>query len=817
MLTAEQAKNIVDSAIREVARAQTIAPGKRIVDLGIDSKTKLGRLQAAIARAVKKLGYSINPGDLRVSATTKVSDLRTVLRAKAQESRQQPRVKAAEPISPKKKAASKKSAGRRSPSSRGPVLGLPGEGAGTGAGSAGLRFRTGKSSGGSRRSPAKKAAKQSGKRLELGASRFSYTDSSAGLSGENAIENFSSFIHQEAPRADYGAGEGADDFEEGGGGDYGGGGGDYGGGGGDYAEGEGDFGAGGGEGSGGGGVAVDWGNVLGGSEKPEPPKHIARAKPPQRGREIQQQQQEQQQQQLDGGAAELQQQTEGGGETPPMRIVECTPQIEKRKELEPGKAYRCAVWVDQGPAAKGADVQRVKVELPANVKSFSLEIWFDSSSHFAVEDLESPPTLDVKVATGMSNERAFTLRLIKAPDEKPMFVTAFFRFNGRPCGKITRFIEMGAQGWDWKDFVPARPTEGEVVLPNERVAPGITVETMAKPAEIRVEVLKTEENDLQHFTLKCWTPQDHWEGAWNLPQITRELVKQYMQNFMSSKDEARIANLRGAGVDLWKVLPKDAKSLLWNALERGAKTMSVISEEPYIPWELMVPFQTLQKQKEPLGVELQLGRWVTGDYKSARQKIPMKTGYVIAPTTSGLKSAAQEVSFLTEQLKPDFNPADTITPASFKGVNQGLRGPVRDVIHFICHGKSATLQTLELEKPDTLNCSQVQTLAGFLAAFKSAPLAFLNACEVGGEIPALDGVGGFANSFIELGASAVVAPLWAVQDGAAFEVTKTFYQNSLKGMPFAETMKQIRARAYSEAVDSYAAYCFYGDPMASAA
>jgi len=110
----------------------------------------------------------------------------------------------------------------------------------------------------------------------------------------------------------------------------------------------------------------------------------------------------------------------------------------------------------------------------------------------------------------------------------------------------------------------------------------------------------------------------------------------------------------------------------------------------------------------------------------------------------------------------------------------------------------------------------VRTLKGFQAAFKDGPLAFLNACEVGGQVLTLDGVGGFANSFIELGASAVVAPLWAVQDDIALEVTKTFYPLALKGVPFAEVMKQIRAEAYTSAIDSYAAYCFYGDPMASA-
>jgi CHAT domain-containing protein len=152
----------------------------------------------------------------------------------------------------------------------------------------------------------------------------------------------------------------------------------------------------------------------------------------------------------------------------------------------------------------------------------------------------------------------------------------------------------------------------------------------------------------------------------------------------------------------------------------------------------------------------------------------MKNGYIVCPKTSGVANAGKEVAFLT-QLKPDFDPADQILPATFAGLNQGLTGTSRNVIHFICHGKSAALQTLELDRPDTLDCSQVRTLKGFQTAFKEGPIAFLNACEVGGQVLTLDGVGGFANSFIELDASAVIAPLWPVQDSAALDVTQTFY------------------------------------------
>jgi hypothetical protein len=499
---------------------------------------------------------------------------------------------------------------------------------------------------------------------------------------------------------------------------------------------------------------------------------------------------------------------------PATRIVESTPQMEIRKELVPKKAYRMGVFVDQRPEAPGADVQPLRIEVPRDLQDFPVDVWFDCSSHFSVMDVDKPSNVIVNTETGVSSELNFTLNVVKAADEKPMYVSAYFRYNGRPCGKITRYLELG-DSLHWKFYAP-RETEGEVILPNADVPPSFTVEAQARAAEIRVEVLRTEANDGQHFTMICHTPQGDWEGAWNLPRATRDLVNVYMKKFIGNKGDARIASLKGAGLAFWDAVPESARNLLWKAIENGASSMSVISEEPYVPWELMIPYKKVQNARPPLGVELQLGRWVTGNYASPPQHIPLKSGYVVSPKTSGLTSARQEVAFLTQSLKADFAPVDEVLPATFSGVDKGLGGNPRDVIHFVCHGQSAALQTLELDKPDTLDCSQVRTMVGFQAAFKDGPLAFLNACEVGGQVLALDGVGGFANSFIELGAGAVVAPLWPVQDAVALEVTQTFYPLAIKGVPFGEIMKQIRASAYSQGIDSYAAYCFYGDPIATA-
>ena len=158
-----------------------------------------------------------------------------------------------------------------------------------------------------------------------------------------------------------------------------------------------------------------------------------------------------------------------------------------------------------------------------------------------------------------------------------------------------------------------------------------------------------------------------------------------------------------------------------------------------------------------------------------------------------------------------------VVPASFDGVDNKLCGPKRTVLHFICHGKTATVQTLQLEDSDTLSCVHVLAMKGFQNAFALGPLAFLNACEIGGQVLTLHGVGGFANSFIELGAAAVIAPLWAVKDAVAVEVTKLFYPDILGGKSFAAALQDIRKLAYTPAAeDSYAAYCFYGDPLAVA-
>jgi hypothetical protein len=87
--------------------------------------------------------------------------------------------------------------------------------------------------------------------------------------------------------------------------------------------------------------------------------------------------------------------------------------------------------------------------------------------------------------------------------------------------------------------------------------------------------------------------------------------------------------------------------------------------------------------------------------------------------------------------------------------------------------------------------------------------------------PSLAGVDGFAKSWVDAGAGAVIAPLWSVRDSIAHDVAVKFYDAIAKEprTPYARIMRDIRALAYGEVGSEdtyYAAYCYLGSPTAAA-
>jgi CHAT domain-containing protein len=237
-----------------------------------------------------------------------------------------------------------------------------------------------------------------------------------------------------------------------------------------------------------------------------------------------------------------------------------------------------------------------------------------------------------------------------------------------------------------------------------------------------------------------------------------------------------------------------------------------------MPWELMIPSQAGRGNRKPLGVEFCVARWTDRtNVAAAPQKVHLIDSSVVAPQYDDkakvLKWAEKEKDLVLATFT-----GKAIMPASFPEVEKELETQLRSLVHFVCHGQEESgIQTIDLED-GKMSCNALLGMDGVAAAFaKKHPLVFLNACEVGRRTPALFGLGGFADSFIQIGASAVIAPLWSVEDEAAHDVASEFYRRVKKepNTPFAEILRGIRAKAYETgAKDTYAAYCFYGDPAA---
>ena len=94
---------------------------------------------------------------------------------------------------------------------------------------------------------------------------------------------------------------------------------------------------------------------------------------------------------------------------------------------------------------------------------------------------------------------------------------------------------------------------------------------------------------------------------------------------------------------------------------------------------------------------------------------------------------------------------------------------------------------------------------------------------MGQSIKTWSAVGGFGPTFLELNAGAVIAPLWSVFDTLADKITEEFYDDisADPNVSFAATIQKIRSHAYKGTLNpdlaTYAAYCFYGDPLAKRA
>lgn len=392
---------------------------------------------------------------------------------------------------------------------------------------------------------------------------------------------------------------------------------------------------------------------------------------------------------------------------------------------------------------------------------------------------------------------------------------------------------------------PARLSTGAVVaVPGERapttttVAATITLSNNPpEPVDLELRVTtgssKTQLSYLLHSAKGAvgyhWTPA----GSVQLDDEPRRFVEKTFDRLSrmarrgadrrsDADDRAYRDELSRIGQNLYERLfsadlKREYRRMRQLAAAGVVKSLVVTSDEPWIPWELVKPYEFDAATGEVIDddflcVQFRLSRWLAG--RGIPDLVRVRAAQLVAPG-SNLEYVRRERDYFTGELPPTVRPGPILQTK--REVLTALEAAGTQVFHFACHGDFAydnpDESVLVLQDREEFAPSEVigAVRAGVT---RSQPLIFLNACHSGQIGFALTGLGGWAERFVHAGASAFIGTLWEVNDALAAEFAVDFYRRLWQGESLGHAFHAARLhiRDQDDANPTWLAYTLYADP-----
>ncbi len=354
-------------------------------------------------------------------------------------------------------------------------------------------------------------------------------------------------------------------------------------------------------------------------------------------------------------------------------------------------------------------------------------------------------------------------------------------------------------------------------IPTDTVAPDLTVSIVHGESEGRLR----------------WTLATPWKDiavpdapmlvvVGNGGDTLKDFARQLVDSVNSHEGKQTLyGHLIGRGLEVGDKIPDqfwDVLRLVSQKSPTRLPTILILSEEPYIPWELAVLKPPLNPNLPPfLGAQAVVGRWVLA-HRGPKLPPPCEQHVKDIAVVSGVYSNVpgwrrlQQAEDEATEIENRWNGIHV--DAATGPVLKCIKGtPAGDLLHFATHGNydpSSTLNGLILVDGEPLDPTTVKgsNLAG-------TPFIFLNACQVGQGNAVLGDYAGMAAAFLYAGASGVVAPLWSIKDTIAKEIALSFYSQTFGGTAPAEFLRSERSKFHDSSTTISAtclAYQFFGHP-----
>jgi len=285
--------------------------------------------------------------------------------------------------------------------------------------------------------------------------------------------------------------------------------------------------------------------------------------------------------------------------------------------------------------------------------------------------------------------------------------------------------------------------------------------------------------------------------------------------------------LRAIGHLMYEELFSDEMRSAYRQFRDEAHSLQITSDEPWIPWELIRPYDGSDPRNiiddDFMCARFQMTRWLAGRGGGAG-KIQVRRA-VCVEAAQGLPArplpyAQEEQQHLADLAAltgvEDLSP----NPATGSAVGALLDGGKIDLWHFAAHGNVSLDHPNEsaiiLADGRALRAEDIHGRRQTHIACDK-PLVFLNACRVGQQGWSLTRLGGWAAAWVDRSrCGAFVGPLWSVNDRLAYEFARIFYDTLREGQTIGRAVQAARERVRSLAPDNPAwlAFSVYAHPNA---
>ncbi|MCJ2105529.1 CHAT domain-containing protein [Methylobacterium sp. E-041] len=494
------------------------------------------------------------------------------------------------------------------------------------------------------------------------------------------------------------------------------------------------------------------------------------------------------------------------------------PSITPRSEARAGQAFRFDVDLGESPdpSTNAKPVQIIGLPEGWSSVQIGVEIY---CSEIVFDDTDGEVGVIVVSKNGSATTASFNGRIKDdvLPD-KPFRLKVTFDQDGRPAGWAVRYVSV-----EPLQVGGARPGPTSPAV----VASG-TVELKAEVSAATLRISIYADSEAGSYLWRVSTPRgircDAPGGSHKivLGADVRGYARKILRQCPSLKAGERLkSSLRGIGEEIWLKTPSAFKDFYAEMRARYGSgfPIQIITEEHYVPWELMHPTQSVAiPDPHHLCITHPIARWF-GEEETRLNSEFARGGIAsfVPKYPSGktsLPAALEEGRRLVEEFGAVAHEA---TYAGFTGFwSEPLPDEKIAVLHFAGHAASpldnreGNHEGLRMVD-DWVSATEVHS--GVRLGNRDGTLVILNACCAGTADEMLGAVSGWPARLAERSFGGVLAPIWAVQDEHASNLVIDYLEGMLKGKTLGVAMRDARA-FHSNASGTPYAYQCHGDVMA---